>query len=148
MAYSESDLRREVHAVIEAHVSAGRVVRRAWVANAIIVRHPLAETAEFHRLCALKAVNDTVAEVLRDMKRKDHDDPEYVSGTGTLPGFKHLCKAYSIERRGEIVLVPIGMMTGSELRARANLYFAMAKGCHAHGLELLDFADTRGGATA
>lgn len=143
MAYSEGDLRREVHAVIEEHVNAGRVVRRAWVANGIIMRHPLAETAEFHRLCAMKAVNDTVAEVLRDMKRKDHDDPEYVSGTGTLPGFKHLCKAYSIDRRGEIVLVPIGMLTRSELLARAQLYFAMAEGCHAHGQELLRYADAR-----
>jgi hypothetical protein len=144
MAYSEGDLRREVHAVIEEHIGTGKVVRRSWVAHTIIMRHPFPKDGDdFHRLCAMKAVNDTVSEVLHDMKSRDTEDPAHISGAGTLPGFKHLCRAYSIQRRSDIVLVPIGMMTNSELRARANLYFAMAEGCHAHGIELLRFADVR-----
>jgi hypothetical protein len=84
----------------------------------------------------MKGVNEMVGEVLREMKRTDTDDAEYVARTRTLPGFKHLCRAYSVERKGELMIVPIGMMTSSERQARAQLYFKLSIGCAEHAREL------------
>ena len=73
----------------------------------------------------------------------DRNDPASVSKSGMmlLPGFKHLQRGYPVERDGELIIVPIALMTSIERRARAEQYRKMAVGCEEHADELDRYDD-------
>lgn len=139
MAYSSGDLRREIRAIVSGLLAADQKVNRGWLEHDVLSRHPLPPIADrdFNILCRREAVSKAVREVLRDLKLAA-DDPESVSGTGTLPlpGYKHLQQGYPIERDGELVIVPITLMTRAERGDRVSLYRKMAVGCQEHADEL------------
>jgi hypothetical protein len=144
MAYSPSDLRREVHRIISDHLAAGHTVRWAWLIKDVLDNHPLPLVSDhdFNVLCRRIAVGETVRDVLGDLKL-DAKDPAKVSGMGTLPlpGHNHLQQGYPMERDGEFVIVPVTKLTRAELKARALLYRSMAAGCIEHAEELERYAD-------
>lgn len=137
MAYSPGDLRREIHRIIDDHLTAGRKIVWAWLVKDVLDRHPLPliRDHDFNLTCRHIAVGECAREVLRDLKLAA-SDPAKVSGTGTLPGYEHLNRGYPLDRDGEIVIVPIDQMTRSERLERAQQYRAMARGCIAHAREL------------
>lgn len=137
MAYSPGDLRHEIHHIIEAHLTAGHKVIWAWLVKDVLDRHPLPliRDHDFNLTCRHIAVGECAREVLRNLKLAA-DDPKKVSGSGTLPGFKHLQQGYPIERDAEITIVPIDQMTRPERLERARQYRSMARGCIAHAREL------------
>lgn len=137
MAYSPGDLRREIHRIVDAHLTAGRKIVWAWLVKDVLDHHPLPliRDHDFNLTCRNIAVGECAREVLRDLKLAA-DDPKKVSGTGTLPGFEHLQRAYPVERDNEVIIVPIDQMTRTERLDRARQYRRMAQGCIAHAREL------------
>ena len=139
MAYSPGDLRREVHRIIEAALTAGRRTQWAWLVTDVLNAHPLPliPDHDFNVICRRLAVAGTVREVLHDLKLAA-DDPAKASGAGTmlLPGYQHLQRGYPIDRDGTIEIVPIDQMTRAERVARAKQYRKMSAGCLAHAREL------------
>lgn len=137
MPYSNKDLHQEIERIIEGDLEMGNEVRWKWLVHAVLSAHPLVTSIdyEFNQLCRQEAVSEAVRSVLRGRK-KDADDPESASGTGTLPGFKYLRRGYPVERGHEIVIVRIEMMTRQERLDRATLYRTMGAGCIAHAAEL------------
>ena len=137
MAYSPGDLRREIHRIIDNHLTAGRKIVWAWLVKDVLDRHPLPliRDHDFNLTCRHIAVGECAREVLRDLKLAAND-PAKVASTGTLPGYEHLNRGYPLERDGEIVIVPIDQMTRAERLDRAKQYRSMARGCIAHAREL------------
>lgn len=68
--------------------------------------------------------------------RLEERDPGRVSGQGDLLGYQFLKKAYSVERNGELIIVPIQEMTIAERNERADEYVKMSEGCIGHADEL------------
>lgn len=64
-----------------------------------------------------------------------------------LDGFEHLQIAYTFEREGRTVLVPVDQCSEIELERRAREYDDMANGCRAHSRELREYIATRNAPT-
>ena len=130
---SDTSIRTEVHAVIEEKISAGVAIRADWVAVGILEAKAGIEgaDAEFYRVCAYNEIRRIAKEVLGKWKATDETPAQLV-----LPGFTHLCKAYPMERDGEVVLVPVDQCSTSELLLRAEQLDEMAAGCRAHAKEI------------
>ena len=144
MPYSIRDLRTEIRDIIAATLAANQKVIKAWLITDILKQHPLGviRDREFNVLCRYEAISRVTRDVLADMKLAA-DDPASVSKSGMmlLPGFKHLQRGYPIERDGELMIVPIALMTSVERRARAQQYRKMAVGCEEHADELDRYDD-------
>ena len=97
------------------------------------------EDAPFYRVCTYK-------EVVRLAKRAigKYDAEDTTAEQLVLPGFKHLCRAYPLERDGLVALVPVNVCTDDELLMRAAQLEEMAKGCTAHALEIREYVLARG----
>lgn len=127
---------KEIHALIDEKIAAGVAVRADWIAAGIIEskNNISGEDAPFYRVCAHR-------DIVRIAKRAigkyepSANTPEQL----TFPGFKHLCKAYPLERDGEVVLVPVDQCTTAELLLRAEQLDGMAEGCRAHAREIRAF---------
>jgi len=133
---SETSITSDIHALIDDKIATGVVVKAEWIAAGIIkVKDKISgEDLEFYRVCAYR-------DIVRIAKRAigkyapSANTPEQL----VLPGFKHLCKAYPMERDGDIVLVPVNQCTSAELLARAVQLDGMADGCRAHAKEIRAF---------
>ena len=130
---SDTSIRTEVRAAVEEKITAGVAVRADWIAVGILEAKAGIEgaDAEFYRVCAYNEIRRIAKEVLGKWKATDETPEQLV-----LPGFTHLCKAYPMERDGEVVLVPVDQCTVSELLHRAEQLDEMAAGCRAHAKEI------------
>lgn len=143
---NEDSITPEIHKLIDERLAKGALVHVPWVAGAILDARPhiAGEDAPFYRDC-------TFREVVRLVKRaigKYDDATDETPAQILFPGFKHLVKAYPIERNGERVLVPVQECTDDELQARADELEKMALGCRAHARELREFILSRLGKAA
>jgi len=138
---NDTSIRTEVRGVIDGKISAGVAVRADWVAVGILETKARIEgaDAEFYRVCAYNEIRRIAKEVLGKWKATDETPEQLV-----LPGFTHLCKAYPMERDGEVVLVPVDQCTVSELLRRAEQLDEMAAGCRAHAKEIRAYVIAKG----
>jgi len=133
--YTPAALHTEIEDIFRHRIDAGEIVRAEWITQEVLKAHPLPNfpDAEFNECCRRLAVSDAVRKVNRRFK----EEPETVAqGELPLPGYTYLQRAYSMERDGDIVWVPLTLMTGAERRAKVTLYRQMAIGCHGHANEL------------
>ena len=130
---NDISIRTEIRALIDEKISAGVAIRADWVAVGILGTKDKIEgdDAEFYRVCAYNEIRRIAKEVIGKFKATDETPEQLV-----LPGFTHLCKAYPMERDGEVVLVPVDQCTTAELLARAAQLHDMAAGCIAHADEI------------
>ncbi len=130
---NDISIRTEIRAVIDEKISAGVAIRADWVAVGILGTKDKIEgdDAEFYRVCAYNEIRRIAKEVIGKWKATDETPAQLV-----LPGFTHLCKAYPMERDGEVVLVPVDQCSVAELLARAEQLDDMAVGCRAHASEI------------
>lgn len=138
---NEDSITPEIHRLIDERISRGALVHVPWVAGAILDERSdiNGNDAPFYRECTFK-------EVVRLVKRaigKYDDATDTTPDQMLFPGFKHLVKAYPIERDGDRVLVPVQECTDDELHARADELEKMAKGCRSHARELREFVLAR-----
>lgn len=136
----DASITSEIHRLIDDKIATGVVVNVDWVAAEIlsIKCNIEGEDAPFYRVCTYK-------EVVRLAKRAigKYDAEDVTAEQLVLPGFKHLCRAYPLERDGLVALVPVTMCTSDELLARAAQLEEMAKGCVAHALEIREYVLAR-----
>jgi hypothetical protein len=145
--FSEGDLAAEIQRLIDAKITEGRrAISPEWLAHEIIKGRPLAsqwesdEAREFYRNCTYGFVRGRVREAVRTFKK----ETERV-GTLPLPGFDCVQQAYSIERRGQPRIVPIGLMTLREIEHKAVELERLADGARRHARELRRYALARKG---
>lgn len=133
--YDTAQLHTEIEDLIRHRIGGGEIVRKEWICHELLSRHPLPDfpDIDFTQVCRRLAVMDAVNKVNRRFK----EEPENVAqGDLPLAGYTYLQQAYSVERDGDTVLVPIGRMTMQERRAKVALYREMAEGCRGHADEL------------
>lgn len=137
---SEHSVTDEIHALIDEKISSGVAVRADWVAAGILeIKNKIqGEDEPFYRVCAYRDIVRIAKRVIGKFEVTDTTPEQLV-----LPGFKHLCKAYPMNRDGDVVLVPVTQCTDAELLARAEQLDDMAKGCRAHAREIRSYIVAR-----
>lgn len=137
---NETSVTEEIRKLIDEKIASGVVVRADWVAAGILeIKSNIdGEDVEFYRVCAYRDIVRIAKRVIGKFEVTDMTPEQLI-----LPGFKHLCRAYPMEREGSIVLVPVDMCTDNELHDRAHQLEEMAKGCRAHAREILDYVAAR-----
>lgn len=138
----DTSISAEIHKLIDDRLNGGIVVHVEWVANAIIESRSdiVGSDAPWYREVAFKEIARLVK---RALGKYDVDDT--TPQTMLFPGFKHLCRAYSMERDERIVLVPVELCTVPELDARASQLEEQAKGCRSHAREIREYLMARTG---
>jgi len=131
----------DIHRLVDERIEHGIAVHFQWVAQAILDERCEIDgkDAPFYRQCTFNEIVRIVKRAIGKYENATDTTPEQL----LFPGFKHLVRAYPVERDGERMLVPLQMCTDEELHARANELFKMAKGCRAHGRELLEYIASR-----
>lgn len=137
---NDISIRTEIRAIIDEKISAGIAIRADWVAVGVLGTKDKIEgdDAEFYRVCAYNEIRRIAKEVIGKFKATDETPAQLV-----LPGFTHLCKAYPMDRDGEVVLVPVDQCTTAELLTRAAQLHDMAVGCVAHADEIRAYVTAR-----
>lgn len=140
------NIHSEVRRLIADCVGRGEVRSVASYVDIIMADHSAIEgrDADFYIICARRSIKDIVSATIGKFAPKTkQQDTQLV-----LDGFEHLQVAYTFERMGEVVLVPVDQCTDIELAARAAEYEDMAKGCRSHARELREYIGTRAGQAA
>lgn len=139
---SKTDVTREIRGMVQDRIDAGVIIRVDWFTTEILAMKDKIEgdDADFYIACGVDSIKDIVKRCIGDYKPKAElvTDAQIV-----MDGFDHMQKAYTVNRDGEQVLVPVDMLTAEEIEARARELEAMAKGCVAHARELRAYAAER-----
>jgi len=139
MAYSRHDLTIEINEVIEERLAAGSDVIVPWLIQAILASHEEVGLSDFSVCARMEFVADEVGRCVRRFKEPTPDELEEL----TLPGFKHLQRAYKFERGGQTTIIPIEAMTDEELEAKADEHDKMARGHLGHAREIRRYLKAR-----
>ena len=102
------------------------------------------EDADFYLICARHRVKEVVSTVIGKFTPKKQS----VERQLILDGFEHLQVAYTFERDGQTVLVPVDQCTDIEMGNRAREYQEMAGGCLSHAREIFEYLAVRGESAA
>ena len=137
---STTEVTREIRKIVQNKIDAGAIVRVEWLTSEILHNKDDIEgaDADFYLTCGADFVKKTVKRVIGGYAPRPETDQQLV-----MDGFDHLQRAYTIERDGLTVLVPVTMLTDQELKARAIEYESMAAGCKAHAKEIRRFIVNR-----
>lgn len=137
---NEHSVTAEIRALIDEKIAANVAVRADWIAAGILeLKDKIdGDDVPFYRVCAYRDVVRLAKRVIGKFEVTDLTPEQLV-----LPGFKHLCKAYPMERDGAVVLVPVNLCSDAELLGRAAQLEDMAKGCRVHAAEILDYVAAR-----
>lgn len=137
---SDTSITEEIHALIDEKIATGVAVRADWVAAGILeMKNRISgEDEPFYRVCAYRDIVRIAKRVIGKFETTDTTPEQLV-----LPGFKHLCKAYPMNRDGDVVLVPVDRCDVAELLARADQLDDMAAGCRAHANEIRTYVLAR-----
>ena len=137
---SDIGLTAHIHELIDEKLASNVVVTVNWVTRCVLEERSdmHGADADFYRDCASR----DIARVVRAALGK-YDAEDITPRDLLLPGFEHLCRAYSMTRGAEPVLVPVAMCTDAELEGRADQLEKQALGCRAHASELRMFIEER-----
>lgn len=155
MSFSKTDLTKEIKSVINKRVDEGLSTPAPWIVSCILANHPVRYDEDtigtskcdssYAELARQELAWTYVRKVLRQFKKPTPDLP-------TLPGFKHLQKAYSCQDSaveeddsdlGNVVIVPVDQLSDDQLLAKAEQYEKMGDGCYEHAAELRRFVRIR-----
>lgn len=127
-----TDIYQSVRGYIAGKIDAGEVLVIRNLVDAILsAQAPITGSdAMFYQECARREVRNLIRRAIYSNRPEDC-------------GFHYLQAAYSVKRGGEIVLVPVGLLTDAEIDLRTAEYEKMAKGCRAHAREILDYVLAR-----
>jgi hypothetical protein len=140
---SKTDVTREIRSLVQDRIAAGVIVRVDWFTAEILAMkcNVSGEDADFYIACGADVIRDTVKRCIGDYQPQATTSPQLV-----MDGFDHLQKAYTVDREGERVLVPVDLLTDQEIEARAAELEEMARGCIAHARELRGYSRIRSAA--
>lgn len=137
----ESQVTNKVHQTILEYIDQGRTVQQAWIVREVLnqFEDPEGQDADFYRWSADKNLRRVVSTEVRKYKGFDQEADSQM----TLEGFERLQRAYSVERKGEQVIVPINQMTTAELDAKIREMEAHIAGEIKHRDELVRYRESR-----
>lgn len=136
----------EIRKLIADCVERGEARTVASYVDYIMANHSAIEgdDADFYLICARARIKDIVSATIGKFTPKaKQSDAQLV-----LDGFEHLQVAYTFERNGETMLVPVDQCSEMELASRAREYEEMAAGCRAHAREIREYIGARSGKVA
>lgn len=138
---NEDSITADIHRLVDERIASGIAVHFQWAAQAVLDERPdiSGDDAPFYRDCTFKEVVRLVKRAMGKYDDATDTTPEQL----LFPGFKHLVRAYPVERNGDRLLVPLQFLTDDEIEARAAELDKMAMGCRAHARELREFAMAR-----
>lgn len=138
---NEDSITPAIHKLIDDRIASGALVHVPWVASAILSERSdiSGSDAPFYRDATFKEVVRLVKRAIGKYEEADDTTPSQL----LFPGFRHLVKAYSFERAGERVLVPVQECSDDELASRADELEKQALGCRAHAREIREFMTAR-----
>lgn len=133
-------INQELAAIIDRQIRQNQTAHLSWIVQEFIKRHNniSGQDKDLYTFALSGLVKDRAKRIIR----KFDSDIEEIQAS-LLPGHEYLKVAYSIERHGEQVLVPIEQCTNDELLARADEFDRNAKGLKDHARELRMFVGTR-----
>lgn len=136
----EQSIRSEMHKIAQERIDAGEVTSLDHIVITVLdTRNNIeGDDAEFYRVHTFDALKRIAKSVVRKYAPTDTTADELL-----LPGFKHLCQAYSMMRDGDAAIVPVDLCSDEELIARAVQLDDMAKGCVAHASEIREYVLAR-----
>ena len=117
-------------------------IPKEWVVQQVIQEHHPKNVGCFWRVAAHEGIARIVSAEYQAARAKDTDtsvDQPYLLGGD----FKRLQLEYSVNRKGEQVLVRLDHMTDEEIIAKADEQDRMSEGCIKHRTELLRFLEGR-----
>ena len=139
---SKTDVTREIRGMVQDRIEAGVIIRVDWFTTEILSMKDKIEgdDADFYIACGVDFIKESVKRCIGDYKPKA---AMIIDAQIVMDGFDHMQKAYTFDRDGEQVLVPVDMLTSDEIEGRARELEAMAKGCISHARELRAYAASR-----
>lgn len=137
------DIEQIARDLITEKIRLGETVQMEWAVQELISQQGKIEgdAVEFYTLCARNHVYRIVKTIVEKYNDEATEDAERQQMR--LKGFEHLNVAYSVERSGERVLVPIDQLTDDELLARAAEFDRQSKALTAHADELRSYVAKR-----
>lgn len=137
---ADTSIYPEVRKFIADKIANGEQVVVEWLTHEIIRKKAdiSGDDTDFYRVCAYTHVKDVVKRCVGKYDAVCKADDQLV-----LDGFEHLQVAYTVNRKGIVVLVPVDQLSDEEIEARAVEYEQMALGCIAHAKELRSYAMKR-----
>lgn len=137
---AEASVIADIHKIIDEKFAANVIVTARWVTKCVMETRAdiFGGDADFYRDCAARDITRLVRSALGK-----YDADEVTPRDLLLPGFEHLCRAYSVTRNDEVMLVPVKLCTDLELAGRADELEKMAKGCRAHAREIREYLSAR-----
>ena len=134
-------IRSEMNKFIQDRLEVGQLTSMVQLLDGVMSAHPgiEGEDAPFYRVHTYRDLRHDAKNVIG----------KYAPGASTpdyllFPGFRHLCRAYSVQRDGDIVIVPVDQCTDAELMERAEQLEDIAQGCRSHAKEIRDYLMARG----
>src|ERR1044072_1383369 len=130
---TETDLEREVRALIRERVDKGRIASATWATEAVVSQHASisGDDKEWCEVCAYAHIRTVVRRCVQKYKELDADEQLLLGDE-----FKRVQKAYLVERKKKQVIVPITLLTREELEAKVIELRKMGDGCYEHADEL------------
>lgn len=139
---SKSDVTAEIRSIVADRINSGVIVRVEWLTTEILSMKSRieGEDADFYIACGVDFIKDTVKRVVGDYRPKASviADAQIV-----MDGFDHMQRAYTVDREGETVLVPVHLLSDEEIEGRAAELEGMARGCINHARELRAYRMSR-----
>lgn len=139
---SKTDVTGEIRKIVSERIEQGVLIRAEWLTTEILAMksHIEGDDADFYVACAIDFIKDTAKRCIGLYAPK----PAVLTDAQIImPGFEHVQRAYTVEREGEVVLVPVQLLTDAEIQGRASELMAMARGCVAHAKELRGYLRNR-----
>ncbi len=132
----------EVSKFIADKIDSGEIIRVEWLTTELMERHNgiAGDDLAFYRTCTRAHLQNVVNKCIGKYDTEAKAQPE---AQIVLAGFEHLQRAYTIERNGSNMLIPVDKCSDAELLRRAGEYEDMAIGCRRHAKELRSFVNNR-----
>jgi hypothetical protein len=134
------ELEKIAHDLISDKLKAGEIVQMEWAVYAVIKKQGKISGAglPFYMLCAREHVYRIVKKAVDKYEQPEVDDQQMI-----LEGYDCLQEAYTVERDEERTLVPIELISDSELLSRAKEFRKQAAGLVHHADEIVEYIEKR-----
>lgn len=141
--YTMKDMKTEIQAKVQTlRINRDVVLHPDWITQDVMIDHAdiTGDDAEFHRVCSRQTVREEVTKQINKIERLDADRSQL---SFQIEGFEHLQSHYVIERKSELVGVPIDDASDEELLCKASEYDSMSTALAAHAAEIRRYVKER-----
>lgn len=138
---SFAEINNAMAILVAKKVQNDEVVKVSWLAAEVALQYPHieGEDSDLYRYVFLKHLGTVAKRCVTKFAKAGGDDPKQ----HMIAGFEYIQAAYSLDRDGERVLVPVSQATDEELLMRAGEMRNMSQGNLNHAVELEELVKLR-----